>query len=79
MKQPIKQVFRLYNFIFWIILSLLGLVALGQILRLAYLDIITKKEIFILGALILIIGVLLIEIFFITRVIKYIKLLKNNK
>ena|GEM_PF-3114919 len=79
MKNSVRQVFRLYNFIIWTILSILGLIALGKILHLAILDIASQKEIFIPGVIALILGILLIEAFFITRMIKYIKMLMNNK
>jgi len=78
-KNSVRQVFRLYNFIIWTILSILGLIALGKILHLAILDIASQKEIFIPGVIALILGILLIEAFFITRMIKYIKMLMNNK
>ena len=79
MKNSVRQVFRLYNFIIWTILSILGLIALGKILHLAILDIASQKEIFIPGVIALILGALLIEAFFITRMIKYIKMFMNNK
>lgn len=73
-----KKLIVIYNFIIWVILSLLGLIALGKFAQLLVRDLSVGVEIFIPGVLILICGVLLIEYFFITRVIKYNRILKNH-
>ncbi len=73
-----KKLIVIYNFIIWVILSLLGLIALGKFAQLLVRDLSAGVEIFIPGVLILICGVLLIEYFFITRVIKYNRILKNH-
>lgn len=73
-----KKLIVIYNSIIWVILSLLGLIALGKFAQLLVRDLSAGVEIFIPGVLILICGVLLIEYFFITRVIKYNRILKNH-
>ncbi|MDU1911696.1 hypothetical protein [Fusobacterium sp.] len=73
-----KKLIVIYNLIIWVILSLLGLIALGKFAQLFVRDFSAGVEIFIPGVLILVCGVLLIEYFFITRVIKYNRILKNS-
>ncbi len=73
-----KELIVVYNLAVWVILSLLGLVALGKFAQLLIRDLSTGVEIFIPGILILVCGTLPIEYFFITRVIKYNRILKNR-
>lgn len=73
-----KELIIVYNLAVWVILSLLGLVALGKFAQLLIRDLSAGVEIFIPGILILVCGTLLIEYFFITRAIKYNRILKNR-
>lgn len=73
-----KELIVVYNLIVWVILSLLGLIVLGKFAQLLISDLSAGVEIFIPGVLILICGISLIEYFFITRVIKYNRILKNH-
>ena len=72
-----KKLIIIYNFIVWIILTLLGVLALGKFVQLLVKDLSEGVKIFVPGVLILICGALLIEYFFVTRVIKYNRILKN--
>lgn len=79
MKNIVKKSVITYNIILWTILSLLGLIALGKYLQLFINDLSNDADIFIPGIIILVSVTLLLEFFFITRVIKYVKLIKNRK
>ncbi|MGF6905808.1 hypothetical protein [Fusobacterium sp. PH5-44] len=79
MKNIVKKSVITYNIILWTIFSLLGLIAIGKYFQLFLNDLSNKADIFIPGVVILVAITLLLEFFFITRVIKYIKLMKNNK
>ena len=79
MKNIVKKSVITYNIILWTILSLLGLVALGKYLQLFINDLSNDTDIFIPGIIILVSVTLLLELFFITRVIKYVKLIKNRE
>jgi hypothetical protein len=65
------------NFVVWTVISLCCILAIGNFVKLFIDDISEGKEIFLPGVIILVVAVSTLLFFGLTRIIKYIKLIRS--
>ena len=77
MKKLISIVIFIKNLVIWAVISLCCVLAIGNFIKMLINDIAEGRKIFLPGVIILAAAVLALLFFGITRVIKYIKLIKS--
>jgi hypothetical protein len=77
MRKAVSKIICIKNFVIWAVISLCCILAIGNFIKLFINDISEGKEIFFPGVIILVIIVSALLFFGITRIIKYIKLIRS--
>jgi uncharacterized membrane protein len=76
-RKAVSKMICIKNFVIWAVISLCCILAIGNFIKLFINDISEGKEIFLPGVIILVIVVSALLFFSITRIIKYVKLIRS--